>query len=65
VSKHTYRIKTTVNELPEVEDGKNTVLLFCPPVKTRKDANNTQTLMQNKSAAILAQKHASQNTLGA
>lgn len=60
-----YQSKTTIHELPEVEDGKNAVLLFCPLVKIRKDANNKQNLKQNKSSAILAQKHTSQNNLGA
>lgn len=51
------------HELPEVEDGENTVRLLWPLVKARNEPNNTQTFSQNKSAAILAEKHASHNPL--
>ena len=44
------------NELPEVEDGENTVLLLCPPVKIGNGPNKTQAVTKNKSTAILAKR---------
>lgn len=57
--------KTLARELPEVEDGENTVLLLWLLVKAENDPSNTQTLSENKCAAILAKEYTSQNSLGA
>ena len=51
--------KVTLNlshKLPDVEDGENTVLLLCPPVKIGNETNKTQAVTKNKSAAILAKR---------
>ena len=61
----THQPKTLTRELPEVEDGENTVLLLWLLVKAENDPSNAKTLHQNKPAAILAKEYASQNPLGA